>query len=600
MIRNLNEAQIWNTSSGQLLAQLPHPEIQAIDINRTGDLAITVGAQGRAVLWDLESVLPIQTFEHSASLFSVTFSPDASRFVVGARAQIWIWETQSGQLIDHIEEIRSGVLGIDNLSLATKTIDRTPAIWNTDPAGKRFDLLGSDAPLEDVSFSPQGDWTIGGGRNNIWFWDTASGELQHQIPQHQPRFSPDGSLFLTRKSSSDFQLWESRPLGDIRTFTGHRSGRYFASYSPNGQQIAAADAARITLYTNEGTLLKTLEAHEQPITSMSFSPDSRRFITSAEDNRINLWDPLQGNLLHTFTTETTPLVSLFTPPNNGVFFIERDGTASFLSADLTEPEAQPVAHTSSITSFAIHPREAWIATGGEQGDTVITETESKQVLLTLRVDEPIASLAFIPQEQQIFIGTRSGPSYVFDLATGKKRLTIETGPAWAARVSPDGQSVLIAGATLWDLKTGRKRYSLSIDNRLGAEANGIAFSADGRLIAGTGSLFDATARVWHAATGKLLYVLDRHEGTATAIEFSPDSQSLLTSASDGRAMIWNVAAPPVLQVAPKNDQIEIRWDLGTLETSLSPAGPWISRENLSSPAVLPSEGSQQFFRAATE
>ena len=600
MIRLAHEAQIWDTATGQLLASLPHPDIAALDINRPGDLAVTAGTNGNAVLWDLEAAHPIQTFDHSEPLFSASFSPDASRLVIGARAQIWIWDTASGKLIDHIEETRSGVLGIDNLSLAAKTIDRDAALWSTDPAAKLFDLQGSNAPLEDVAFSPQGDWTIGGGRKTIWFWDTASGALQHEISGHSSKFSPDGSLFLTRKDSGNFQLWESRPLGEIRTFTGHRSGRFFARYAPSGNQIATADAARITVYTHEGDFLTTLEGHEQSITSMTYSRDSKRLLSTAEDNQVNLWNPIEGTLIHSFNSDITPLLSVFTPPNSGVLFIKSDGTATFLESDFTESERQLEGHSSPITSVDIHPTENWIATGDESGTVVITDSDSKLEIRKLAVDEPISSLAFNPQVPQLFLGTRSGPSYLYDLTNGERIISIDTGPAWTATVSPNGRSVLIAGATLWDLNTGQERYSLSLDDRLGADANGTAFSPDGRFIAGTGSLFDASARIWNAASGELLYILDRHEGTATSIEFSPDSHSLLTSASGGRAMIWDVRSDPILQINQRDHQIEILWDNGTLESSISPLGPWNRLDDLSSPAKFPIAGSHLFFRTRSE
>jgi len=67
----------------------------------------------------------------------------------------------------------------------------------------------------------------------------------------------------------------------------------------------------------------------------------------------------------------------------------------------------------------------------------------------------------------------------------------------------------------------------------------VAFSPDGKLIA-TSSL-DNTARIWDAASGKVLVQL-KHGARVVALTFSPDGKRLATASYDDKARVWNVSS----------------------------------------------------------
>jgi WD40 repeat protein len=64
-----------------------------------------------------------------------------------------------------------------------------------------------------------------------------------------------------------------------------------------------------------------------------------------------------------------------------------------------------------------------------------------------------------------------------------------------------------------------------------------AFSPDGRRIV-TAS-WDRTARVWDAATGKEITVL-QHDNYVNSAAFSPDGARIVSGSSDNTARIWDV------------------------------------------------------------
>jgi WD40 repeat protein len=86
-------------------------------------------------------------------------------------------------------------------------------------------------------------------------------------------------------------------------------------------------------------------------------------------------------------------------------------------------------------------------------------------------------------------------------------------------------------------------------------ADDAGYSPDSKQIVTTGS--DQTARVWDAATGKLLTVLRGHDATVQSVQFSPDGKKIVTSSSDQTARIWDTATGEELVVLRGHNDIVI-------------------------------------------
>ncbi len=91
--------------------------------------------------------------------------------------------------------------------------------------------------------------------------------------------------------------------------------------------------------------------------------------------------------------------------------------------------------------------------------------------------------------------------------------------------------------------TARRSLPLIMPNANQSHHDAV-FSPDGTRIATTND--DQTARIWDAATGKLLSTLLGHHGEVLSAAFSPDGTCIVTTSADGTARIWDVATAKLL------------------------------------------------------
>jgi WD40 repeat protein len=160
---------------------------------------------------------------------------------------------------------------------------------------------------------------------------------------------------------------------------------------------------------------------------------------------------------------------------------------------------------------------------GATGLTVILLITALLLALVLRQRSAILQAQVDSHSRELAAYSKDNADYDPDLSL---LLAIES-----ARVSMTGDAVAALKRALASQQT---RFVLRGHE---AAVRGVAFSPDGKFVA-TSSL-DKTARVWEAATGKLVCLLAAHEGAVPTVAFSPDGQFIVTSGRDGKARVWD-------------------------------------------------------------
>ena len=127
------------------------------------------------------------------------------------------------------------------------------------------------------------------------------------------------------------------------------------------------------------------------------------------------------------------------------------------------------------------------------------------------------------------------------LVTDERVLAGHQGYLTEVEYSPDGTRLATSSfdgtARVWDAASGRLVATLAGDS--GALFD-VGFAPDGSRLATVGS--DGSVRIWDVATSAALARCDGHTGPVVQVAFSPDSARLATAGSDGSARIWGATS----------------------------------------------------------
>ena len=94
-------------------------------------------------------------------------------------------------------------------------------------------------------------------------------------------------------------LWKAlHPIRRFRTAEGHEGTVATVAINPQDSDVIASGGVdgKVNLWTASGELIKTLDAHSEPITQVAFSEDGLFLASSSNDGTIILWTS-QGSLV---------------------------------------------------------------------------------------------------------------------------------------------------------------------------------------------------------------------------------------------------------------------------------------------------------------
>jgi WD40 repeat protein len=228
----------------------------------------------------------------------------------------------------------------------------------------------------------------------------------------------------------------------------------------------------------DGTLRKTINAHERTAWCLNFKPGGKTIASSSEDGTIKLWNVEEGNLEQTLKGhKLTVWVIQFSPDGSKLASGSYDHEIKLWDSKDGSLIRALTGHTEAVVDLAFSP----------DGKILASTSDDKTIGLWNAADGKLIRSLATPEHQQ------------------------------AATFSPDGKRLVTSG---------RDKPALGelLQNLLG----------DSKFNKGV------SMRLWDVATGALLQTFSQHENDVNDVAFSPDGKTIVAASSDKTVSIWRV------------------------------------------------------------
>ncbi|MGX9884490.1 TIR domain-containing protein [Streptomyces sp. NPDC002276] len=537
----------------------------AVAFSADGRLLALGGADGEVRLLD------VTDGNHPKALGKPTVVADRTK-VLGLAF------TSGGRLVAMTEE-GGAVLDIQDPA-RPRSLGSLPA--GTFAASPRGDLIATE---ESLGQGEQGQPEEQGARLRLW---TVSGSARPRLvatldsapgdssaPQHVA-FSPNGQALAVAGEDGRVLLWDiadpTKPVARPDLYTQSRFGLRSVAFSPNATTLAAGDSdGTVTLWDVSDPLRPRsgarLSGHTTSVGGLAFSPDGNTVASvgvanftdiGADKGTVRLWAvsgsertsaiatlPTEGTFPPSFSADSRLLAAGGQPTT--VWRVDGSRPPSLL-ADL-EPfntDGQAAAFgTGGHTLFSGLPMRAWELTDPARPRELAPGTTGTGGADNMSVNPvlPLAAAGAGPGEavQLWDISDRTRPTLLGTLVgsdTEAQALAFSADGALLAAPTRKG------GVRLWRVARHARPTPVGDIPDSGGKATALAFSPHDRtLLIGDGTGTITTWDVSRPDRPVRRGTSTRYSGSITGTAFHPGGELVATAGLDGRVHLWNVAIP---------------------------------------------------------
>lgn len=536
--------------------------ITHLDLTPNGTLLLTIDEDGKAILTVFPRRTTIYHFSFKSAVTSLKFSPDGTYFVVGFGRKIQAWKTPSipgadsnGELDfapfvlhreygGHHDEVRYLSWSADSRFFLSSSKDLTARVWSVNPeegfeptvlAGHRQQVraawfaasqesiytLSQDGALFTWEFVTR-QYNDGNDGDNMEPEDerwriTKRDYFMQNAKLKCASFHASSGLLTACFDNGIFSLYEIPSFSHIHTLSMASSPISTVSINPSGEWLALGSSKTGQLlvweHASESNVLKQ-SSQLDTMTTLSYSPDSSRIITGADDGLIKIWDIASGFHVATFTEHSSAVTgSVYSRRGNVLFTSSLDGSVRAWDMLRYRNFRTFTAPTRlSFSCLAIDPSAEIVCAGSHDSfDIHLWSVQTGALLDQLSGHEgPISTLAFTPDGRTLVSGSWDRTIRlwnVFNRSQSSEMLQL-TSDLLCVAVRPDSAQVaastLDGGLTFWNISTsvqeatmdGRRDVSggrTLTSRRTAASTPGtksftnITYSADGTCLLAAGN-----------------------------------------------------------------------------------------------------------------
>ena len=495
-------AKLWDLADGTVERSFGRAASVA-SLSPDGTLALTVEPDAVRV-WRASDGSIVSTLQQPDQALQASFSPDGARVVTVGADRARVFDALSGRpviAVDHGSEVTSASITPDGRLLVTTGTDSVARLWS---------IAGGGRPPRSL-LGHRGQITAG-------------------------VVSPDGALLVTTGTDGSARVWEI-PSGRFVVELGHPNRVGGAAFSRDSRSVVTWDAGGLARVGSPRVAVTSalLAGHPDAVTGASFDASGDVVLTTSADGRARMWRAGVDAELQPVATVSGPVTAASFGGNG-----EAVAVSGLEGLDiLNTSSGETLSEMPSASAHAVAMSRDGSSVAAASGDGVSIWEVGDGSPRT--IDEPATALAFGP-DGDLALGTDNGSIGIWS-PDGSRVSLLDGSSGRVTSIGFDATGDRLAAGfedgtlAVWRVDAEAHLYEIAA-NREATSVTSVAFSPDGNQIVTAGG--ELTARVWNAATGRLLYVLRAHSNRVRAAVFSPNGDWLLTTAS-GAAGIWDAA-----------------------------------------------------------
>jgi WD40 repeat protein len=419
----------------------------------------------------------------------------------------------------------------------------------------RFDRCRFSQSMGSIlhtGFSPDGKYLAACDTSyQIKIWDVATNQeiallLGHQSWVWGTQFSHDSKYLLSGSSDRTMRVWEIATGACVQVLTGNQDWVWKVAFSLNSKLAISIGADRYVRiwWWRTGRNLLTFKVPDGQVRDGAFH-GRRGLLAICGGEGIKIWQVWTARRIQRIVTPNALRLRLISFSPDGRTLIAASFTCTIHCWDVDSGR--------HLFDLQGHPTQVFEINYDEQGQAISTCLEQVRVWnLTTGTCIKTISLArdcgkgVAYHSPLIVTGSDNGVVKFWNLETGKCLQTSTGNAPRLMDVATNPHSRVIASSKedgtihLWDLReplvSGTLPPARSYRSHRGM-ATALAFSANGRLLASTGS--DRIIKIWEPKTGRILQSLTGHTDYVVQLLFI-DDRTLLSRSYDATVRQWDL------------------------------------------------------------
>ncbi|MEW6648716.1 MAG: WD40 repeat domain-containing protein [Chloroflexota bacterium] len=299
---------------------------------------------------------------------------------------------------------------------------------------------------------------------------------------------PAGTIAATQEVTETplDQEGEAPPLPPGIYLSG--SQVYSVDWSRDGNLFVVSSTGGISLYDPRSFETARFLDLADSQTICRFSPDMERLACAGADLRTwNIADwSMEIEQLPTATREQNWInrFEFLAPGLLGLVFTNDPIGVNLFSFELPGLTGERLRAPENIRQLAVAQNGGWLAAGLENGEVVVWNLDSMEVVFQQTVSDSAAAWIALSADGSRLVSASAAQVSVWSVASGERLLEIDAGaPVGALALSVDGESLATASQdgwlTFWEPITGEV-----LDRReVGVEIAALLFAPDGQALA---------------------------------------------------------------------------------------------------------------------